>query len=112
MSSEQMQLDLSPIVTPDYAEHLTLQQRFEAFDAANPHVMVALESLARDWFNAGHSCLGISMLFETLRWQAGIQTRGDAYRLNNDFRSRYARRLIEANPEWTDRIKTRVLKAA
>lgn len=108
----QLTLDLPDLVTPDYAEGLTLQQRFEAFDAANPHVFVALEALAQDWFDAGHSSLGISMLFETLRWQAGIQTRGDAYRLNNDFRSRYARRLIEAHPSWDGAIRTRALTAA
>lgn len=96
---------------PD-TDNPTLQQRFEAFHTANPRVFAVLESLAAQWL-AGHSKVGIKMLWEVARWKLDVETVGDdVYRLNNDYTARYARLLLVAHPEWSGRIETRVLRAA
>jgi uncharacterized protein YbaP (TraB family) len=51
-------------------------------------------------------------LFERLRWESGIATEGDAYRLNNSYRAFYVRLLIERRPEWANKFEVRVQKAA
>ncbi len=51
--------------------------------------------------------VGIGMLFEVLRWQYGRATRGEPWKLNNDFRSRYVRKLLERHPEWSPLFETR-----
>lgn len=110
-ASTQPPLDLSPLVEPEYDADLPIAERFALFHEANPHVAHALEALAGQWL-ARHSRVGMKALFERLRWESGIATVGDAYRLNNDFTSHYARLLIERRPEWADAIETRRLRAA
>ena len=106
----QLTLPLAPLVEPDYTPELTIAERFAAFHAANPHVADALEALAAEWL-AHHRKVGVKALVERLRWESGIQTHGDAYRINNVFTAHYARLLIDRRPEWADRIETRALRA-
>jgi len=73
-----------------------IEQRFLAFHHKNPEVYQILVGLARKWRDAGHTNCSIKMLFEVLRWQVGITTKGDDFTLNNSYTSRYAR-LIAAN---------------
>ena len=96
----------NPLATTD-----PLQDRFERFHEENPHVYLELESLARQWFAAGHESVGMKMLWETLRWNTGIRTTGDAWRLNNSWTSRYTRMLLERHPQWRGRIRVRELRS-
>lgn len=105
----QLALDIAPLVEPDYEPSLSIDERFAIFHAANPHVADALEALARQWVAAGRKKLGAKALMERLRWESGIQTEGDVYRLNNDYSSRYSRLLAKRHPEWTDLFETRAL---
>ncbi|MCT9003517.1 hypothetical protein [Streptomyces rhizosphaerihabitans] len=115
---QQQELDLDDGIQPvqqpaiHSGQPVQLQQRFEAFHALNPWVLRHLEDLAADCVAKGFRRIGIGMLFELLRWRYGQATRGDAFRLNNDFRSRYARLLIERHPEWAHLFETRALRAA
>lgn len=109
--STQLALDLPPLVTPLVPKSATITERFEAFHEANPHVADALESLARTWFQRRQKT-GMKALVEQLRWQSGISTDGDEYRINNNFTALYARLLIERNPDWADRIETRIRRTA
>lgn len=111
MATEQIALDLSPLVQVEHEPHHTIAERFEAFHAVNPHVAAGLEQLAAEWLGAGHRKVGVKALVERLRWEAGIRTSGDDYRINNDFTAHYARLLIERRPEWADAIETRALRA-
>ena len=106
MTTDQLALDLSPLVEPTYAEGMTLAERFAEFNTANPHVADALEVLAAQWL-AMHARVGMKALVERLRWESGIRTEGSAYRLNNSWTAFYARLLIARRPEWADRIQTR-----
>jgi hypothetical protein len=90
----------------------TIQDRFERFHAANPWVYLAMVDLTREWVQAGHRRLGIGMLQEVLRWQYGLRTHGDEFKLNDHFRSRYVRLLITEHPEFSDLFETRRLRSA
>ncbi len=89
----------------------SLQAAFEKFHADNPRVYEVLEDLAGAWL-AEHASIGVGMLWEVMRWELGTRTTATDYRLNNNYRSRYARLLLARHPEWTGRIKTRELRAA
>ncbi|GAA2084390.1 hypothetical protein GCM10009759_03380 [Kitasatospora saccharophila] len=90
----------------------TIQERFEQFHDLNPWVLTDLERLAADCVEARFSKISIGMLFELVRYSYGRATLGgDDFRLNNDFRSRYARLLIERHPEWALRIEVRALRS-
>jgi hypothetical protein len=109
MSAQQT---LLPFADPQLVGGETIQERFEAFHQANPWVLTYLERLTEDWLRQGRGRLGIGMLFEVLRWQHGLATQGDAFKLNNNMRSRYVRLLLERHPDWADHFETRELKAA
>lgn len=105
--------DIAELVEPDYEPQQTISERFEEFHRLNGWVYTALETLAADWLAHGHRKVGVKALFEVIRWQFGRTTTGDqGFRMNNDFTSRYARLLIERNPEWENAIETRSLRAA
>lgn len=73
----------------------TLQERFLEFHQANPHVYAELVKLARRWRKAGNTHGGISMFFEVLRYRRGLLTESrDDFKLNNNWRSRYARLIM------------------
>ncbi|MFB7442892.1 hypothetical protein ACFC01_32065 [Streptomyces mirabilis] len=113
---QQQVLDLDdgiqPVQQPTIHPGQPIQQRFDAFHALNPWVLRHLEALAADCVAKGFRRVGIGMLFELLRWRYGQATQGDAFRLNNDYRSRYARLLIQRHPEWAHLFETRALRAA
>ena len=103
---------MAPLVIPDYAPGMTVQERFELFHKANPHVVVALEQLTRQYLASGRQRIGIAVLFERLRWEYDLRTSGDAFKLNNDFRSRYVRLIQDRRPEWAEVFRTRELRTA
>ncbi|MET8326269.1 hypothetical protein [Streptomyces sp. NPDC005181] len=104
--------DIQPVQQPDIHPGQSIQQRFEAFHALNPWVLRHLEALTTDCVAKGFKRVGIGMLFELLRWRYGEATSGDVFRLNNNFRSRYVRLLIERNAQWAPLFETRALRAA
>lgn len=87
-----------------------IDQRFFAFHHANPHVYQALVRMARQWKAAGHHRCSIAMLYEALRFDQGLRTdSADGLKLNNSYRSRYAR-IIQANePDLAGFFETRCL---
>lgn len=90
----------------------TLQHRFDEFQRKHPEVYDELVRLAQEWRDAGKTKCGIAMLFEVLRWQRGIfRYRGDDFKLNNDFRSRYVRLICERDPDLGAMFDQRELHA-
>ena len=80
----------------------SLAERFAAFHQAHPEVYDALVTLTTKAYDAGSRRLGIAMLFEVLRWEwmlSRLPADNEAWKLNNDYKSRYAR-LIMQNEEW------------
>ena len=90
-----------------------IEATFLDFHAANPWVYDALVSLARDLKHRGRHHQGIGMLFEVLRWQwyrTTIDPSSD-FKLNNNYRSRYARLIMAREADLADVFETRVLTA-
>lgn len=82
-------------------------ERAEAFDRENPHVMEALRTIALRSVNAGRRRLSINECFEVFRHEHGIRTRGDEFKINNSFRAWYARRLMESTPKLAGMFEIR-----
>ncbi|MGB5760820.1 MAG: hypothetical protein WBM50_28150 [Acidimicrobiales bacterium] len=85
----------------------SIEANFLAFHEANPWVYTALVRLARDM---NRRPIGIGMLFEVIRWQyARATVSDDGLRLNNNFRSRYARLIMEQEPDLAGVFQIREL---
>lgn len=89
----------------------TIEERCADFDRDHPEVYAEIERLALDAFARGRRRLGIGQLVEVARWNLSTTARDDGYKLNNDFRSRWVRRLIADHPEFKDAFELRELKA-
>jgi hypothetical protein len=88
-----------------------IEQSFIEFHVKNPEVYAQLVHLARQWVNAGGAKLGIATLFEKLRWEwhvAGL-TDSDGYKLNNNYRSLYARKIMNNEPDLNGVFEIRSL---
>lgn len=110
--SEQLVLDIEPLVIPERVVGQTIQEKFESFHELNPWVYSALVRLTADWVARGRTRIGMKMLTEVLRWEYGRQTVGDEFKINNNFTSRYVRLLVAEHPEFADAFHTRELRAA
>lgn len=88
----------------------TIQQQFLRFHSENPGVYLQLRDLAVAYRRAGIRA-GVGHLFEIVRYKAFLQTSGDAFKLNNNYRSRYARLLMRDEPELAGYFETRRLTA-
>lgn len=75
-----------------------ITESFEKFHADNPHVYERLRSLALELVEKGHDHYSIKGLFEVLRWEYALTTRGSNFKLNNNYTALYARMLMDNEP--------------
>lgn len=87
----------------------TLDDKFWDFHKANPKVYEMLEELALNLYAHGKSRVGMKMLFEVIRWKTMLRTVGDDFKLNNSYTSRYARLIVDHNPQLKNFFETRRL---
>ena len=113
MTAAQLELSLSPLVTPDYAPEATIQERYEAWRDANPWVVPAIARLLDEWSEHGGRRVGVKAACEWLRRDYQRLTRDyQGFAVNNSYSSRLARDLIARYPHLAAVIETRQLKAA
>lgn len=89
-----------------------LDAAFWAFHEKNPRVYAALLRFAREALAAGKHHLGIGALYERARWELWMATSGDEeFKLNNNYRSRYARLLMHQELELRGAFELRELRS-
>jgi len=94
---------------------MTIEQSFEKFHATNPEVYKELVAMCWQAKNAGRDRIGIGMLFEVIRWSWIVRSLPDPteeFKLNNNYRSRYARLIMENESGLESIFELRSLKAA
>lgn len=95
----------------------TIDERFAEFDAAHPEVYAEFVRLARLARSRGRDRIGLKMIAELVRWHFIIDTDYDvetnpALRLNNVLVSRYARKILQQEPDLAGIFELRQLKSA
>jgi hypothetical protein len=91
--------------------NLSIQQHFEIFDRENPIIYELLVAGAYEAVGEGHKRFGIAFIWERIRWKLPFDTYGDDYKLNNNFRSRYVRKIEANEPGLKGFFKTRSLRS-
>lgn len=89
----------------------TLQEKFVNYHLRNPRVYEHLVRLARRAKAAGKTSVGIGHLWEVMRWETWIEG-NDSLKLNNSYRSRYARLIMDREIDLAGFFETRKLQAA
>jgi hypothetical protein len=86
-------------------------EKFWNFHEKNPQVFHELAEMALDAHAKGKKKIGIGMLFEVLRWNRFINTTDADFKLNNNYRSRYSRILVQVYPELDGLFETRRIRS-
>jgi hypothetical protein len=86
---------------------LSLDERFDAFHAANPHVFERLRRAALLAVSCGVERLSVAKLAEDLRADPTVATSGDEFKVNNSFRAPYARLLMASDARLAGKFETR-----
>lgn len=89
----------------------SIEERFLSFHARHPEVYDELVRLARQVIAAGRRRIGIRLLWERMRWTFYIERGRDDFKMNDHFHSRYARMLMEREPDLAGLFETRELRA-
>lgn len=91
----------------------TIEYAFWHFHAAHPEVYAEIVRLARQWRARDRATWSIDGAYEVIRWQRRINVdHREQYKLNNDYRSRYARLVMEQETDLDGIFKTRELRSA
>ena len=107
--------DLLPLVLPSpqpitaVSRKGSILESFNRFHEANPQVYTALAQTAVHAAKRGRK-MGIGAIYERVRWEYSVETPGEPYRLNNNFRSHYARLIMKSVPELAGYFETRKLR--
>ena len=95
-----------------YTTQRRIADQFAEFHAAHPDVYEQLSALAHEIKDRGFTRYGIATLFEVVRHHR--QTSGkdaQGFKLNNNFRSHYARLLMEQEAELKGLFELRTMTA-
>lgn len=91
----------------------SIEARFWAFHEAHPEVYDALVELCRRWCARGRDRWSVDGAFHVLRWErriVGLPDDHDIYKLNNNLTSRYARLVMEREPDLAGVFEVRELR--
>ncbi len=90
----------------------TLDERFQRFHEANPHIFDLFVATARDYLRrSGRNRVGGKAIWEHLRWEYMIRSDEENPTLNNSYVSRYVRLAIEKAPDLQDAFELRAIKS-
>jgi len=100
---EQLPLECGP-----HKRKETIEQGFKRFRDKHPEVELRLVALARKAKRRGRK-VGIGALWEVMRWSFWMDDDVEEFKLNNNYRSRYARLLMAQYPDLAGFFETRRL---
>jgi len=96
----------------DLAFLATIQTEFDKYHANNPHVYDLLVQLARKVKARGRKHYSIASLFEQVRWHFNFEVdTDDGFKISNNHRSRYARLIMEREPDLKGFFNTKTLRS-
>lgn len=88
-------------------------KKFAEFHGKNPQVYTTLVKLAREWKARRHNKLSIELLVNVFRWNMYMQTNdpNSDFKINNNYKSRYARKIMLENADLEGIFNIRELKS-
>jgi hypothetical protein len=95
---------------------LTIQERFELWLEAEPETWKLIRAYAYRYLDAwlkreNGRRIGIDLIVSRVRWEHDVERRSDEpFKVNNDFRSRMSRKLIEEDKRFGQLFEIREVK--
>jgi hypothetical protein len=77
-----------------------IEKNFKDFHKNNPDIFDLFTQYAKEIRAAGFERYSANAIFERIRWHKDIQTSGDRFKMNNNYRAFYARKLMKEDPSF------------
>ena len=93
----------------------SIQERFERFHEQHPEVYDYLVKTARELHSRGRTHFGIRALWERARWYFTFEynpCKAEDYKFNDHFHSRYARLIMQREPDLKGLFEQRRIRTA
>lgn len=87
-----------------------LRQRFAIYHAKNPHVYEMFKKFAFA-ASAEKDTYSADAVLHRMRWYTEIETRGDRFKINNNYAAYYGRLFMNEFPQHKGFFRTRLLAA-
>ncbi len=78
---------------------------------ANPHVYELFKRFTMQAINGGHRNLSAWLIVNRIRWETSIETKGDDFKISNDFIAYYSRLFMHDHPQYKGFFRTKTLKS-
>jgi hypothetical protein len=100
----------------------SIQEAFDAYHAANPHVYVYFKKLALKAIKLGKKKVSFKLIMNVIRWEIYLKTHDPTevrlpdtqqktFKINDAYGSRYARLFVRDYPSLKDYIELRELRS-
>lgn len=90
---------------------LSIQERFERFDAANPHVYGLFKRFAWQVKQSGRTRYSADSIVQRMRWFCEFETDEPEFKINDHYTACFARKLMVEDPaNFADFFETRATK--
>lgn len=76
-----------------------LRTRFTVWKVQNPHVVEMFFRFADEAWESGVRPIGAKLITERLRWETVMASKGDPFKINNNFTAYLAREYVKAKPD-------------
>jgi hypothetical protein len=86
------------------------KRRWWRWHKENPHVYQMFERFTFEAIRLGHRQLSAWLIVNRIRWETAVVTRGDDFKVSNDFIAYYARLFMALHPEYDGFFRTKSLK--
>ncbi len=86
---------------------ISIVGRFTLYHANNAHIYELFKRFAYEVLASGRKRFSVNAIFERLRWHQTFEVKGDSFKLNNSYRSCYARLLIRDDARFKNFFETR-----
>ena len=92
----------------------SIQERFERFDAQHPEIYQEFRHIAQDLLRRGRKHYGSKAILEVIRYHRILSGKSEreVFKINNNYSSRYARKLVDEDERFADFFELRELKSA
>ena len=87
-----------------------IEEKFEVYDKENPVVYELFVKFAKEAKSSGRKTFSANAIFERIRWFVDVETSGDSFKVNNNYRPYYARKMMQEFLEFEGFFRTRELQ--
>ena len=95
------------ITTEEDALDKPLLAKWKRWHKENPEFYELFSRFTKEAISKGHRNLSAWLIVNRIRWETSIVTRGDDYKIRNDFIALYSRLFMAENPQYAGFFRTK-----